>query len=205
MEARRREHERHEEPERREERREARLEPVEREAHGIEARAFGMRDLIHWGPVWAGVIGGFATLILLAALGLAIGLAGVDTTAPGGITTTAAIWSGIILVVAYFVGGWLAGRTSSYRGTAPSAFFIGSMVWALSVVLTVLLTSLGIAGALGAAVGVFGPMPPAVAPGQAVATAQTTALWTFVFLVITYIAASAGAYVGSRSMVVREP
>ncbi|MGE5619472.1 MAG: hypothetical protein ACM3US_09465 [Sphingomonadaceae bacterium] len=201
MEARRREHERHEEPERRE----AHLEPVERErereAFGVEPRAFGMRDLIHWGPVWAGVIGGFATLILLAALGLAIGLAAVDPTAPGGITTGAAIWTAIILLVAYFVGGYVAGRTSSYRGTVPSAFIIGSMVWALGVVLTVLLASLGIAGALGTLVSAFGPTPPTVPPGQAVATAQTTAVWTFVFLVLSYIAALAGAYVGSRGMV----
>ncbi|MGI5835838.1 MAG: hypothetical protein ACOX87_05015 [Chloroflexota bacterium] len=207
MEARRREPER-------EEQREARMEPVEarRTPEPIEARrvtepehggaTFGMRDLSHWGPVWAGVIGGFAVLILLTLLGLGIGLAAFDPIAgAAGVGTSAFIWGAIILLLSYFVAGWLAGRTSSFRGSTWSAFVLGSLVWALSVVLLVLATSLGIAGVLGAVVSPFNiVLAPGVSAAEAITAAATTAIWSFFVLLLAWAAAFAGAYVGVRSM-----
>lgn len=198
MEARRREHERHEEARPERERREPRLEPLERETirYEIETRALRMRDLVHWGPIWAGVIGAFATLIVLALLGLAIGLAAFDPTAPGAAFTPSGIWGAIIVLVAFFVGGWLAGRTSSFRGTNFAGVIIGSMVWALGLVLVVLLTAVGLGGLLGAAINVFGG-PVQITTG-AVEVAQTAAIWSFIALIVTYGVTVAGAILGSR-------
>lgn len=182
------------------------MEPVETRGamepeYGVAT--FNMRDLTHWGPVWAGVIGGFAVLILLTLLGLGIGLATIDPTAgAAGVGTAAFIWGAIILLVSYFVGGWIAGRTSSYRGTTTSAFFLGSLVWALSVVLLVLATTLGFAGVLGAVVAPFNlVLAPGVSPAQAIATAASTAIWSFIVLLIAWAVAFGGAYVGTKSMV----
>lgn len=178
------------------ERRETQLESVERErTPAFGAGPYATRDLIHWGPVWAGVIGGFAVMILLSLLGLAIGLAAAPDPAAIADPVTL-VWGVIILVIAYFIGGWVAGRTSSYRGTTTSAFFIGSMVWALSVVFVMLLATLGLAGAFGAA---FGFLGVAFQPGQLAAVAQDAALWAFIGLIVAYVVTVAGAAVGSRS------
>jgi hypothetical protein len=196
MEARRREPERVERPEARMEPIEARR--VEEPEHG--GATFGMRDLSHWGPVWAGVIGGFAVLILLTLLGLGIGLAAFDPTAgAAAVGTPAFIWGAIVLLLSYFVGGWLAGRTSSYHGTTTSAFILGSLVWALSVVLLVLMASLGIAGIFGAILGPFN-VAGGVTAGQLITTAASTAIWSFFILLLAWVAAFAGAYVGTKSM-----
>lgn len=184
------------------------MEPVEtRRAaeprYGIAA--YGLRDLTHWGPIWAGVIGSFAVLILLTLLGLGIGLATIDPAAVIGIGEPAFIWGAIILLLSYFVGGWIAGRTSSYRGTTTSAFFLGSLVWALSVVLLVLATTLGFAGVLGAVVAPFNlVLAPGVTPAQAIAAAATTAIWSFLVLLIAWAVAFGGAYVGTKSMISEE-
>lgn len=199
---------RRQEPER-EERRETHMEPVETR-RTVEPEygpaAYVVRDLTRWGPVWAGVIGGFAVLVLLTLLGLGIGLAAFDPAlGPAAVGTPAFIWGAIVLLLSYFVGGWLAGRTSTFRGTTWSAFVLGSMVWALSVVLLVLATSLGIAGVLGAVVAPFDlVLAPGVSPAEAIAAAATTAIWSFFVLLLAWAVAFAGANVGVKSMIVEE-
>ncbi len=197
MEARRREPEH-------EERRETRMEPVEARRPTepeFATEPFRMRDLSHWGPVWAGVIGGFAVLVLLTLLGLGIGLSTFDPTAGAAVGTPAFIWGAIILLLSYFVGGWLAGRTSSFRGTTWSAFVLGSMVWALSVVLLVLTTSLGVAGVLGAVIPPFNLIiAPGVSAAEAIAAAASTAIWSFFVLLLAWGAAYAGAYFGVKTI-----
>lgn len=198
MEARRREHER-------EERREARLEPVEREREREyirEARVAVHPDLVHWGTVWVGLIGAFGVLIVLGLLALAVGLSTVSPAA----TTTAApgVGTGILSILAvlisFFVGGWLAGRTSSARGRV-SGIVLGTMIWSLGLVLLVLITTIGAGGVLGVFSGAFGGLaaPPTVTPGQAALMASGPAITALIGTVLTWIVTVIGAYVGTTS------
>jgi len=178
-------------------------EGMERAEPGYRRALSSIRDYIHWGPVWAGVIGFFATLFLLSLLGLGIGLATVDpATNAAGIGTPAFIWGGIALLLSYFVGGWFAGWTSSYRGSTMSAFILGTTVWALSVVLIVVVSATGLIGTLASILGVLNLTAIGIGPigADVAATAASTALWTFFVLILAWLVAFAGAYVGTRGM-----
>ncbi len=183
-----------------------RIEPVE-PTEGMEPRyrraLASIRDYVHWGPVWAGVIGFFAALILLSLLGLGIGLATVDpATNAAGIGTPAFIWGGIVLLLSYFVGGWFAGWTSSDRGSTMSAFILGTTVWALSVVLIVVVSATNLIGGLARILAVLNLTVIGIGPigGEVAAVAASTAIWTFFVLLLAWLAAFAGAYVGTRGM-----
>ena len=174
------------------------------------ARAYGGRDLIHWGPVWAGVIASFATIILLGALGLAVGLAAFNPSSPTSqIGTAASVWGAVTLAIAFFIGGWLAGRTSSYR-TNFSGFLDGSMVWALGLTLLLLASGLGISGTLGAAASIVQGVNPSainvpVAPGEIARMTQSAAIWSFVGLLVAWIITVVGAITGARSAMHQDP
>ena len=60
------------------------------------------KDRIRWGPIIAGIFVAIATQLILSALGTAIGL----ITASSGITT--GIWTVITLLIALFIGSWVA-------------------------------------------------------------------------------------------------
>lgn len=106
-------------------------------------------DRVRWGPVLAGMVATVATLVLLNVLGLAIGLTVMDRGNPDdtNLETAAAIWSGAASLIAFFVGGWIAGRSAA-RSTATSnspGLINGLMVWASVLVILLILTSVGAA------------------------------------------------------------
>src|SRR5215211_6195560 len=73
-----------------------------------------MRDRIRWGPIIAGVVTAFAVLLFLTVLGIALGLSalgGDDDPQTWG--TAAGIWGGLSLLIAFFVGGWMAARAAA--------------------------------------------------------------------------------------------
>lgn len=71
---------------------------------------------IHWGAIIAGVVVGLAVQLVLAILGLAAGLSAVDMREPGaGVDnpgTWAAVWHGFSMLVAAFIGAYVAARMS---------------------------------------------------------------------------------------------
>ena len=184
--------------------RERRVRPVEREyrrepePYGLAAgRIVRLPDMIRWGAIWAGMISAFATMISLGVLGLAVGLAAAPTANPNQLGTSSAIWGIVVALVSFFVGGWLAGRTSSFRGTF-AGFIMGSVFWSLSLVLVTLLTAIGVGGVLGAVLGTFGNLNLNITPGT-VGTAQNVAIGTFIGLVVTYAVAVFGGILGAKA------
>lgn len=160
------------------------LRPVEQPTPAVRVEA--ERDLVHWGPTWAGVFVPVALLLLLAPLGVVLGL-----TDPTG----AAIWAGISLVVAFFVGGWVVGRTLSFGDTLIAGAH-GLLAWAVAfsfLLLTILLLSA--IGATGLAA-----VPAEVIPGIAVPAALVTgaSLGAFFALLLSAIASVVGATVGNQ-------
>ncbi len=100
---------------------------------------------ISWGGIWAGVLTVMGTLLFLTALGLAIGIAAVNPgqTEAGTLGTGAAIWSGLSLLIALFVGGMAATRLGMVFDRAAGAFE-GALVWVLSFLVVLWLASSGV-------------------------------------------------------------
>jgi hypothetical protein len=112
-------------------------------AYPAMLRAEGMR--ISWGGVFAGVLVALGFLLLMTALGVAVGISAVqpgetDTATLGG---GAGIWAGISLLAALFIGGWVSTRIGAiFDGT--TGFFGGALVWVVSVLLMLYFASSGI-------------------------------------------------------------
>jgi hypothetical protein len=99
------------------------------------ARGFdGLR--VSWGGVWGGVLLTLGSLALLSALGVAVGVTAVDpnTADPDKVMTIAAIWGGVSLLAALFIGGMVATRIGMVYDRA-TGMFEGVLVWIVSMML----------------------------------------------------------------------
>ncbi|MBW4534705.1 MAG: hypothetical protein KME09_12295 [Pleurocapsa minor HA4230-MV1] len=168
------------------------------------------RDRIRWGPIIGGIFVAIATQLILSALGAAIGLTVGETGGAVGI----GIWSIVSLLLALFIGSWVAAA-----GSAPmnrkSALLQGLILWATTLAISAWLLASGVTGAFGVAASNAGevlnqvqqPGGPAV-PNQVpnvsnsqlreVADVSTKAAWSFIAgsllgLVASLIGATAGA------------
>jgi hypothetical protein len=130
---------------------------------------------VSWSGVFGGVIVGVGTLLLLTALGLAVGITAVDPLDPNAsaIGTGAAIWSGLSLLISLFVGGWSAARMSMLWDRT-AALFQGTLVWALSMLLILWLAASGIGLIAGQAFGLASNVAQGV--GSAVANVNVDEL-----------------------------
>lgn len=156
------------------------------------------RNSVQWGPIWGGLISTFAIFMLLETFATGIGLV---TTSNGGLSA----WvTGIVALIAFFVGGWVAQATSVIRG--PRAGLLnGLMVWALGIVLAIGLSLFGLSalfGAIGNIVGQFfaaghtiGSLPTPAA-GAVASNAQAAGWGAFFTLLLTAIVAGIGGWVG---------
>lgn len=109
----------------------------------VEIPLDGLR--ISWGGIWAGVLTVLGLLLLLTTLGLAVGITAADpgNTDASALGTGAAIWSGLALLIALFVGGMAATRLGMIYDRATGAFE-GAMVWVVSFVAILWLASSGV-------------------------------------------------------------
>jgi len=100
---------------------------------------------ISWGGIWAGALTVLGVLLFFTTLGLAVGVTAVDPgdTDAQAIGTGAAIWSGLTLLIALFVGGMAATRLGMVFDRATGAFE-GALVWVLSFVAVLWLASSGV-------------------------------------------------------------
>jgi hypothetical protein len=116
-----------------------------RETHARQRDEFGG---LNWGAAFFGwlVAVGVATLLtaILSAAGAAIGLTETSSSQAADSASTIGIVGGIlfllVLLVAYFAGGYVAGRMSRFDGLRQ-----GAGVWVIGLLVTILL---GVAGVL---------------------------------------------------------
>ncbi len=160
------------------------------------------RDSARWGPIWAGLIAALTTLLLLQLLAIGIGIIGIGPNDTGGAWVSA-----ILSLIAFFVGGAVAGMTSSVRGPVPG-LINGFLVWALGTVLILLLSALGLGqifGALGSVVGQVGVLQniqqggvnaPNADPAQIASAVRAGAIGAFFGLLFAAVAAMIGGLVG---------
>ena len=115
--------------------------------HRFAATAwFGTEGMkVSWGGIFAGVLVAMGVSMLLAALGVAIGVTAVDPgdTDPGAIGVGAAIWGAVQLLIALFIGGLVATRVGAIIDRT-TGFFEGVLVWVVSLILMAYLASSGI-------------------------------------------------------------
>jgi len=122
------------------------------------------RDRVRWGPILAGLATALTSLLFFSLLGLAFGLtvvnagtAAAEGGAPQGTGTTSAIWAAVSALLAFFLGGWVAGKTGAIFDRGWGAMN-GALVFLVAVPVTLLLASLGLGSVLGALGGFAGAL-----------------------------------------------
>jgi len=163
------------------------------------AMPFNVAGLVEWAPTWGGVFVALGVFLLLSSLGVAIGV----TSGATGVV----IWEAISVIIAFFLGGWFAGRTLNLIDPLVAGAH-GLLVWAVSIVFTVVFiiaaTLSGISSLANLARVPFvadllrfvGATPPPA--GTAAGTAVTSAWVTFIILLLSVIAAIIGGLVGNQ-------
>ena len=143
--------------------------------HRFAATAwFGTEGMkVSWGGVFAGVLVAMGVSMLLAALGVAIGVSAVDPgeTDPSTIGIGAVVWGGVQLLIALFIGGMVATRVGAIIDRT-TGFFEGVLVWVVSLILMGYLAGSGIASV---ASGAFTMLGGATETFSAVVQGQGTA------------------------------
>jgi hypothetical protein len=113
---------------------------------------------ISWGAVFGGVVLALAVNLLLALLGVGIGLTTVDPAQPGGtpgagaLGIGAAIWWVASLIVAMFVGGFAAARLAGVHLSGDGVLH-GLIAWGFVVLLTFYLLSSAVGSLVGGVLG----------------------------------------------------
>ncbi len=115
---------------------------------------------ISWGAVFAGVTMALVVQVLLAMLGAGIGLATLDPAGEGSpeagaFGTGAAVWWVASMLVAFFIGGWVAGRMAGLP-TASDGRLHGLLAWGLTTLLMLYLLTSTVGGVIGGAFNLMG-------------------------------------------------
>src|SRR3954464_3861038 len=106
----------------------------------------GMEGLrVSWGGVWGGVLVTMGMLLILGALGAAIGASIIDPDRadPNKVMTAAGVWGAASLLLALFIGGMVATRIGMVFDRA-TGMFEGMLVWVVTVALMAVFAGRGI-------------------------------------------------------------
>lgn len=170
---------------------------------------------VSWGAILAGVVVAFAVYFLLSLLGIAVGLTAADA-GDRGWGWAAGIWAIIVVVFSLFIGGWTAARFTVGEDRLE-AVLNGAIVWGVSFLLLLWITSVGLNMGYGAMVtaasadrmaadrGVaVAPADPAMAVDRPAAVrredAAEAAWWAFAGTLLSMAGAIGGAVVGSPTV-----
>ena len=107
----------------------------------------GMR--VAWGGVWSGFLFSLGIFLLLTVLGMAIGISAVgigtsDGASARSLGVGAAVWGAVTLLIALFVGGWVATRAGMVHDGA-TGMIEGVLIWVLSILTLIYMASSGVA------------------------------------------------------------
>ena len=166
------------------------------------------KDGVRWGPIWAGLLTALTTFILLELLFYSLGWLTLDPGEEDSGNSTAIV-TGILALVAFFLGGLVAGATAIWKGLF-SGLLHGFLVWALGVVAFIALTFFGgsaLLGSFGELTNQLGVGPQEVqsttevtdAEAQDITSeAQDAATPAFWGLFLPLVAAMLGGLIGSK-------
>lgn len=159
-------------------------------------------DRVRWGPVWAGAIVVVTIYLVLQLLFFALGWLdlGFEGTGAG---TAASIVSGLLALIAFFLGALAASACALWRNTADG-IVNGLMVWGLSVVGILALAVFGGTALLGPLSEFATQMPGAqqqaaqIDPQQALAAGRQAAGWAVLGLGPAAVTAALGGVAGTK-------
>lgn len=157
-------------------------------------------DRIRWGAVWTGALTTLAIYIVLQLLFFALGWLDLGNDGSG---TTRAIVSGVLALVAFFLGGAAAGASALWH-RANDGMVNGVVSWAVTVVALLGLALIGggaLLGSLADTATQFVDLRSAgtgVDVAEATRTAQQSAGWTALGLGLSVAAAAVGGSVGAK-------
>jgi hypothetical protein len=157
---------------------------------------------VSWGGILGGVLVALGVIVLLMALGVAVGITALDpaSTEAAKLGTGAGIWAGVSLLLALFMGGFVSTRIGATYDS-QTAFFAGFLVWVVSIVMVAYLAASGAASLTGGAFQFFASTPPEQAAATIKETApeiQKAAWLTFGSLMLSLLAALIGSAAGRR-------
>lgn len=101
-----------------------------------------VRSRVSWSAIAAGAVVALASLVVLGALGAALGLSVTGTVENRNLGIGAAVWAVISLLVALFIGGCVASQ-STVGETKTEALTYGVIVWGVVVAMLLWLTASG--------------------------------------------------------------
>lgn len=125
---------------------------------------------ISWGAIFGGLASGMGTYIMLALLGLAAGMTAINPQSAdpvGNVPMITGIWTSISLILAAFVGGYVAARMSGLSRLADGILH-GLVAWGASTLLFAFLITTSIGTVLGGAFSLVGQGAKTIAGGAAV-------------------------------------
>ncbi len=174
----------------------------ERETAGV----MWSRDLVRWGPIWAGLLLSLGIQLVLGMVGLAIALSTYNPLSANFVERVGnlmSLWTAISALIALFTGGYVAGRMALVLGLR-NGLVQGSVVWALALLVGLMLSSLGVAGVLGAATNIGALMsrgfnltgPEA---SQLVRSASSATWWAAIGAILAWVAAASGGILGAAA------
>jgi MFS family permease len=102
-----------------------------------------VKSRVSWGALLAGAAVGIAIYSLLAILGIAVGLTVGDDTTRDALSTGAAIWAFVSMLVAMFFAGWVA-TVCTVGENRREAVLYGVIVWAVTSSLLLWSTAAGL-------------------------------------------------------------
>ncbi|HEX6528704.1 MAG TPA: hypothetical protein VF004_02725 [Burkholderiales bacterium] len=117
--------------------------------------AEGMK--VSWGGVFGGVLSAVGLLMLLTALGVAVGISAAQPgeTEASTLGTGAGIWVAASLLISLFVGGLVSTRIGAITD-GTTGFFEGALVWVVSVLLMLYLATSGVSMLAGGTLNLVG-------------------------------------------------
>jgi len=169
----------------------------DRRTHDDHRDVVAPRDMVRWGPLWAGVMVALATYLVLQLAVFALNL----------YTDDGAWWSSISALVAFFLGGLVVGATALWHSAGHGAVN-GAVMWAFATVGLLLLAVLGggtlagpvstVAADLGAIQDLNLQNPPADQVNQALQGAREAAGWSLLGLGLSLVTSVLGGVAGAK-------
>lgn len=158
-------------------------------------------DRIRWGAVWTGVLTTLSIYIVLQLLFFALGWLDLGNNSAGG--TTRAIVSGVLALIAFFLGGAAAGASALWH-RANDGMVNGVVTWAVTVMALLGIVLVGGGALVGSLADTVTQSVDLRAAGagvdiaEATRTAQQTAGATALGLGLSMVAAALGGSIGAK-------
>jgi hypothetical protein len=176
---------------------------------GVTAAFEGAR--VSWGGIWGGVLSAVGVMLLLASLGVALGVGAADLQGvrPDTLGSAAGLYAAASLLIALFVGGLVSTRIGAIHDRA-TGFWEGALVWVVSVLLLAWLAASGVSGLMGGAFSMLGHAAQGMAAmmqpdSDAAARAVDAAWYTFGGFMVSLLVSILGAMAGRRRRPVIAP